>query len=168
MNSFQTKTAAKERFISMDRMVVTGFGLAASYWVLDSIVYVLLDSTNVTLLDRLMGPTLDDLLSRLLVMCFFMIFGSHAQYTITQRKEAEAARQESESKYRTILESIQEGYYEVDRDGNLTFFNESMCKIVGYVRLELLGMNISLFMDAENARKVFGAFETGGRARSDR
>jgi len=144
----------------MDRMVVTGFALAASYWVLESIVYVLLDSTNVTLLDRLVGPTFNDLLSRLLVMCFFMIFGSHDPYPISQRKEAEAARQESESKYRTILESIQEGYYEVDRDGNLTFFNESMCKIVGYVRLELLGMNISLFMDAENARKVFGAFET--------
>jgi len=160
MNSIQTKTSAKNRFISMDRMVITGFTLAASYWVLDSIVYVLLESSNVTLLDRLVGPTFNDLLSRLLVMCFFMIFGSHAQYTITQRKEAEAARQESESKYRTILESIQEGYYEVDRDGNLTFFNESMCKIVGYVRLELLGMNISLFMDAENARKVFGAFET--------
>ena len=144
----------------MDRMVVTGFALAASYWILDSIVYVLLDSSTVGFFDRLVGPTFDDILSRLLVMCFFMIFGSHAQYTISQRKEAEAARQESESKYRTILESIQEGYYEVDLDGNLTFFNESMCQIVGYARLELLGMNISLFMDAENARKVFGAFET--------
>ena len=160
MKSLLSKTSSKEHFISMDRMVVTGFALAASYWILDSIVYVLLDSSTVGFFDRLVGPTFDDILSRLLVMCFFMIFGSHAQYTISQRKEAEAARQESESKYRTILESIQEGYYEVDLDGNLTFFNESMCQIVGYARLELLGMNISLFMDAENARKVFGAFET--------
>ena len=160
MKSLHSKQSAKERFISMDRMVVTGFALAASYWFLESIVYILIDSSNVSFFDRLVGPTFNDILPRLLVMCFFMIFGSHAQYTISQRKEAEAARKESESKYRTILESIQEGYYEVDQDGNLTFFNESMCQIVGYARLELLGMNISLFMDAENARKVFGAFET--------
>ena len=107
----------------MDRMVVTGFALAASYWFLESIVYILIDSSNISFLDRLVGPTFNDILPRLLVMCFFMIFGSHAQYTISQRKEAEAARKESESKYRTILESIQEGYYEVDLDGNLTFFN---------------------------------------------
>lgn len=35
----------------------------------------------------------------------------------------------SEENYRKILESIEEGYFEVDLEGNLTFFNESMHKI---------------------------------------
>jgi PAS domain-containing protein len=37
----------------------------------------------------------------------------------------------SEGKYRTILESIEDGYFEVDLAGNFTFFNESTCKILG-------------------------------------
>src|SRR3989304_569295 len=40
---------------------------------------------------------------------------------ITERKKAEALLRESEEKYRTTLQSIEEGYYEVDLAGNLTF-----------------------------------------------
>ena len=39
--------------------------------------------------------------------------------------------QDSEEKYRTVLENIEEGYFEVDLDGNFTFFNEATCKILG-------------------------------------
>jgi len=46
-----------------------------------------------------------------------------------ERKHAEEALRESEEKYRTILEKIEDGYYEVDLAGNFTFFNDSMCRI---------------------------------------
>ncbi|MBW1815263.1 MAG: PAS domain S-box protein, partial [Deltaproteobacteria bacterium] len=36
----------------------------------------------------------------------------------------------SEEKYRSILENIEEGYFEVDLNGNLTFLNNSLCKLV--------------------------------------
>src|ERR1035437_787621 len=42
-----------------------------------------------------------------------------------QRKRAEEALREREEKYRTILENIEDGYYEVDLNGNFTFFNAS-------------------------------------------
>jgi PAS domain-containing protein len=51
---------------------------------------------------------------------------------ITVRKQAEEALRESEEKYRTILESIENGYFEVDVHGNFTFFNDSLCEILGY------------------------------------
>ncbi|MFZ4438759.1 MAG: PAS domain S-box protein, partial [Syntrophales bacterium] len=41
---------------------------------------------------------------------------------ITDRKHAEEKLRESEEKYRNILESIEEGYFEVDLAGNITFF----------------------------------------------
>ncbi|MGB5422289.1 MAG: ATP-binding protein [Desulfobacterales bacterium] len=66
--------------------------------------------------------------------------------------------QVSEEKYRSILESIDDGYFEVDLSGNLTFLNESTCRMLGYGRIELLGMNYSQFMDAVTIEKVFQTF----------
>ncbi len=64
----------------------------------------------------------------------------------------------SEEKYRSILESIEEGYYEVDLTGNLTFFNDAMCKITGFSRKELMGTNNRVFMTPESAKAVFETF----------
>ena len=66
--------------------------------------------------------------------------------------------QVSEEKYRSILESIDDGYFEVDLTGNLTFLNESTCRMLGYGRHELLGMNYSQFMDTLTSEKVFRTF----------
>ena len=64
----------------------------------------------------------------------------------------------SEEKYRAILHSIEEGYYEVDLAGNMIFFNDSMCRIVGYTRDELLGMNNRRYMSEETSKKVYQTF----------
>ncbi len=77
---------------------------------------------------------------------------------ITPLKMAEAALRESEERYRTIIESIGDGYNEVDPRGNFTFFNESFRKILGYEREELLGMNYRLCTDPSNAEKIFQAY----------
>ncbi len=50
-------------------------------------------------------------------------------------------RKESEDRYRTILEQIQEGYYEVDLAGSCTFFTAPLSGILGYSEAELQGMN---------------------------
>ncbi|HOU52121.1 MAG: PAS domain S-box protein [Smithella sp.] len=78
--------------------------------------------------------------------------------TEAQKEEAIKALRRSEEKYRTILENIEDGYYEVDLAGNLTFFNDSLCKILGYSRSELMGMNNRQFTDKENAKFLFQAF----------
>lgn len=77
---------------------------------------------------------------------------------ITERKRMEEALRESEEKYRTIIESIEDGYYEVDLAGNFTFVNDSECKILGYSKDELIGMNNRQYMDGESARKVYQVF----------
>jgi PAS domain S-box-containing protein len=79
---------------------------------------------------------------------------------IAERKRAEEALRESEDKYRTILESIEDGYFEVDIRGNFTFFNDSMCKILGYPSDELIGMNNREYMDQENAKNLYQTFNT--------
>ncbi|MGB7573272.1 MAG: PAS domain S-box protein [Thermodesulfobacteriota bacterium] len=77
---------------------------------------------------------------------------------ITERKKAEEALSRSEEKYRTILESIEDGYYEVDLAGIFTFLNDSMCRIWGYPKEELMGMNNRQYTDPETAKKVFQAY----------
>jgi len=77
---------------------------------------------------------------------------------ITEFKRMEEALWDSEKRYKTILESIEDGYYEVDRSGNMTFFNKSLCRIFGYSENELLGMNFRQYMDEKFSRKVFRTF----------
>jgi len=77
---------------------------------------------------------------------------------ITEEKQAEEKLRENEKKYRTILESMTEGYYEVDLEGNFVFFNDSLCQILGYTRDKLMGTNNKQYGDRENARKVYRIF----------
>jgi PAS domain S-box-containing protein len=77
---------------------------------------------------------------------------------VTERKQAEAALRDSEERYRTILHSIEEFYYEVDLAGNLTFFNDAMVKFSGYSKEELMGMNNREYMSEETAKKCFQTF----------
>jgi diguanylate cyclase (GGDEF)-like protein/PAS domain S-box-containing protein len=77
---------------------------------------------------------------------------------ITERHRMEKALRQSEEKYRTILESIQEGYFEIDITGKYTLFNDSMCRIHGYSKEELMGMNHRQHTDKETKNKLFQVF----------
>ena len=75
-----------------------------------------------------------------------------------KRKKADRVHYQSKKTYQNILNSIEEGYYEVDLAGNLTFFNDSLCKIYGYSRDELMGMNNRNYMTTETAKKAYEVF----------
>ena len=77
---------------------------------------------------------------------------------ITGNKRAEEALRLHEEKYRSILEDIQEGYFEVDLSGNFTFFNDSLCRFFDSTEEELMGMNNRQYTDKENSKKLFQAF----------
>ncbi|HBQ24966.1 MAG TPA: hypothetical protein DD791_01110 [Syntrophomonas sp.] len=77
---------------------------------------------------------------------------------ITENRKAQQALRDSEEKYRNIIETIEDGYFEVDLAGNFTFFNPWLIKVLGYSVKEFQGQNYRLVMDEKNGRKVYAAF----------
>jgi PAS domain S-box-containing protein len=87
---------------------------------------------------------------------------------ISERRKAQDALRRSEEKYRNILESIHEAYIELDLAGNLVFFNDPCCRMLGYDRHELMGMSYRVFISPEAHQRMYEAFrniyETGAPA----
>ncbi|UCH51988.1 MAG: PAS domain S-box protein [Chloroflexota bacterium] len=77
---------------------------------------------------------------------------------ITKRLQTEEALRQSEEKYRTILQGMEESYYEVDQAGNFTFFNDAICRQLGYSREELMGMNYKAYTPPEKVKEVFQTY----------
>ncbi len=158
MEKKQQKTGMQKIKVHFwDQMVLIGIGLALFYTVFDSVLYIFL-SYDVNFFHRLFGPDISEIWARITIVCLFIIFGSHAQFTINQRKFAESALRESEEKFRSIIETTPDGYYEVDLDGNFTFFNDSMCTILGYSRQEISTMNQRQSLDETNSQKLTDTF----------
>jgi PAS domain S-box-containing protein len=77
---------------------------------------------------------------------------------ITERKQMEETIRQSDERYRTVIEEIDEGYYEVDLAGNFTFVNDSMIRQLQYSRKELIGMNYRTYIPPEEAKEIFKVF----------
>lgn len=73
---------------------------------------------------------------------------------MTDRKQAQDALRQSETRYRTIIEQMEEGYFEIDLDGNFTFVNDAQIKILGYSRDELIGMNNRRYQEEASANDL--------------
>lgn len=77
---------------------------------------------------------------------------------VTERVQTEEALRKSEERYRVILDTIEDGYYEVDLAGNMTFCNNAMCRIAGISHEELIGMNNREYVSTETAKEMYRVF----------
>ncbi|MFH0788151.1 MAG: histidine kinase dimerization/phosphoacceptor domain -containing protein, partial [Pseudomonadota bacterium] len=88
-------------------------------------------------------------------------FEAHSILTdITKRKrlEREEVKWQSEERYRTVIEEIDEGYYEVDLAGNFTFVNDSMIRQLQQSWEELIGTNYRRCILPEEVDEVYKIF----------
>jgi diguanylate cyclase (GGDEF)-like protein/PAS domain S-box-containing protein len=79
---------------------------------------------------------------------------------VTERRKVEQALRESEEKYRSILETIEDAYYEVDLQGNFVLCNGAFCRMFGYTENELIGTNHRHLHTPEVATEIFKIFNT--------
>ncbi|HSI86878.1 MAG: PAS domain S-box protein [Candidatus Methylacidiphilales bacterium] len=73
---------------------------------------------------------------------------------ITERKQADLAIRESESKYRTIIECASDGILISDANSIITDANAESCRMYGYTRDELLGMHVSKLISPSDAERL--------------
>lgn len=140
-----------------DSMLWFGIGLALLYWCI-KFGFFLLDHRNLTLSSAAGAFASQGIYDAVIVGCLFLMFGSHAQFSIRKRRQAEESLRESEDKYRNILESIEEGYYEIGMDRRLSFANDAMSRMLGYRHPEIIGRPITEFVTPdylEQADRLF-------------
>jgi len=65
----------------------------------------------------------------------------------------------SEEKYRTLLDNIEEGYYELDMDGRYTFANDALVYLLETPKEKILGSFFHQFIDPEYSDRVKKAFK---------
>lgn len=76
---------------------------------------------------------------------------------ITERKQAERKVQESEQKYRDLVENSQDLIWAVDAQGAITFMNGASEHIYGYTPQELIGThwtNLAMEWDEQDAHRI--------------
>ncbi|HDQ04381.1 MAG TPA: PAS domain S-box protein [Deltaproteobacteria bacterium] len=81
-----------------------------------------------------------------------------SQMDITSQKQAETNLRQSEERYRTIIDTITDAYYEVDLAGNTTVFNEAYLKLYEYTAKEMQGKNYKTYVDKEKAQMAYWVF----------
>jgi len=151
------KTGAKNSIWMADSIFVIAIWLTAFYWIFKSFLDIF-TGYNQNFIQQLIMPGTDEIWHRIIVFFLFIVFGSHMQFTAGKRRQAEKKLNRSEEQYRTILQDLDDSYFEVDLAGNMTFFNDATCRTLGYTEDELMGMNNRSYMDKENAEKVSQAF----------
>ena len=89
---------------------------------------------------------------------------------ITERKKMEETIRQSEERYRTIIEEMEEWYFEADLSGNIIFFNEVFARGLGYSKDSLTGLNFRSFIKKEDSDSIYElynqVFKTGQPARN--
>jgi len=68
---------------------------------------------------------------------------------ITQRKRIEEELRASESRYRHLVEAMNEGLGFADRNYNFTYVNQKFCEMLGYSQDELIGREFIQFVHGE-------------------
>ena len=106
----------------LDSMMIAAIFIATAYWIIDSILNIFFFN-KYNIIAELIGADLYNIYIRVVVLCLFIIFGSHAQASINKLRLAQKSMQEGEEKYRTLFEYNPIETITVDHDARVTGYN---------------------------------------------
>ena len=79
---------------------------------------------------------------------------------VTERKRMESKLEESERKYRELVEDINDVIYSIDTKGNIAYISPAVKSIFGYEPHELMGKQISNFVHSDDLQAMKKGFES--------
>jgi len=106
----------------LDSMILAAIFIATAYWILDSILNIFFFN-KYNIITELIGADLYNIYVRVIVLCLFIIFGSHAQTSINKLRLAQKSLKEGEERYRTLFEYNPIETITVDHDARVTGYN---------------------------------------------
>ena len=158
---FETKAVAETRDGISDSMVLAVILIACIYWLLDSILNIFFEN-KFNLIAELIGPDLYDIYLRVIVLCLFVMFGSHAQSIINKLKNAKQKLNDSEELWRSLVATAPDVITAVDQKGVIRFVNQDIYTLP---REKAIGQSIYKFLPEKYrylAREsIESVFETG-------
>ncbi|MEW5737133.1 MAG: PAS domain S-box protein [Thermodesulfobacteriota bacterium] len=139
---------------------ISAYALSKNAWITALAAYGVLSAILVVCLEMLhsfLKQSIEDLKSRAMSL-------DKANRTLREevkkKEEAQQALRSSEKKYRGILESLEEGTYELDLTGRMTFFNRALLDIYGYGEEEFLGLDYRKHIVEQDRERAYREFNT--------
>ena len=81
-------------------------------------------------------------------------------YDVTELRRLQKIAEQTEQKYRNILEEMNDAYFEVDLNGNFTLVNNTFCRMLLVTKDELIGSNFKVYTAEEYESDSRAAFRT--------
>ena len=81
-------SSRKKKSVFSEEIIVITIGIAIVYWIIDSI-FLVFAQVEIGFFGHISRPDLGEMGARVIVVCLFAIFGSHAHQMIKKHKNAQ-------------------------------------------------------------------------------
>ena len=124
-----------------ERMLIIGLWLSAVYWLVESLLDTYFFHHGL-LADQLFPINSYELWMRCFAVGLIICFSIYAERMLHGRREAETALDESENRYRELVEDANSIILRMAPTGVITYLNRFGLKFFGYSEDELIGRNM--------------------------
>jgi len=135
-----------------ESLVVVSLGFGAVYWIIDTLLYILTTGGSSSAVSMFhLSPR--EIGQRVIVCFFFLIFGSHVQYNAKKQREQEQALQESQERYRSLVETSTDAIISVNEAMQVIQWNRAASDLFGYSKELMMGKSIDVLIPEKFKKK---------------
>ena len=146
------------RKIADNKLIFIGISVGILFWILEAAIHASIFYHS-GLIDEILAPDLHEAWMRSVIVFLFIAFGIYAQFIVNTRKRAEERLQSSEARLRLILETVPSGFFMVNSDRKVTYWNKEAEEIVGLKAGEVIGKDCLEALRCEECEKGCSLFD---------
>lgn len=128
----------KQAYPSHVPFILIGIGLGAVFWMLESVVHVLVFH-DVGFFEQIFNPEPHEIWMRLTIVGMFVGFGIYAQWIIIARRRAEMEAISANTELTQIFDTAADAMRVVDRNFNIIRVNETFATLSGVTKEDAIG-----------------------------